>query len=127
MYYPLHPRTTYFFSVVFSSFRRPFLPTSSSAFAAFISYTYIIYIVRSFEIATDPTQTRNPGHCRRRTDGISNVCIPIHNIIILSRPPPAHPFVGFSRVFLTRTAPRSAGSRCDDDDRGKAEDGKEKK
>lgn len=63
------------------------------------------------------------SHCRR-SDGISNVCIPIpiHNII--SRPP--HPFVGFSRVFLTRTAPApprsavSAGSR----DRGKpSEDG----
>jgi hypothetical protein len=43
---------------------------------------------------------------------------------IVSRPP--HPFVGFSRVFLTRTAPApprstvSAGSRRD---RGKPEDG----
>lgn len=29
-----------------------------------IPISYIM--VRSFEIATDPTQTRNPGHCRRR-------------------------------------------------------------
>lgn len=111
-------RTTYFFS---SSF--PLCPslsycTSVFAFiaAACDGYTYIVYYG---SLLQKSLLTRHKQEIRAIVDDDDDEPMGFRMFasryiilyILLSRSPPAHPFVGFSRVFLTRTAPRSAGSR----------------